>query len=130
MKMPTENALLHTGTGAHCLQVALADRFMRRLVGLMQSAPLDPDTGLLIIKCASVHTAFMRYPIDVIYLDRSGQIVKCVPHLHPWRASISNMRTKHTFEMVAGSIARFAIAVGDRLEHATLSKSQCDSNIK
>jgi hypothetical protein len=68
-----------------------------------------------------VHTAFMRFPIDVLYLDKSGRVVKCVPDLKPWRGSFGKSRhstgAAHCLEMTAGSIARLQIQTGDQLAH-------------
>lgn len=121
-------AVLHTRTGAHRLGVRLADGFVSRFRGLMLTPPLQSDRGLLLMQCASVHCAFMRYPIDVIYLDSSGTVLSCVRSLKPWRASIGMAcgpqgRTRHTLELAAGSIDRLAIEWGDHLEHTHWSKS-------
>jgi Flp pilus assembly protein TadG len=79
---------------------------------------------MLITRCTSVHSAFMRYPIDVVYLDRNGVVVRCVPHLKPWRASHSALGTipfgrgaAHVLELAAGAISEFGIAPGARLSH-------------
>lgn len=127
--MTTQNrpARLHTVTGTHSLILRSAGHFFSRFKGLMLSKSLDPDSGLLLTGCPSVHTAFMRYAIDVIYLDASGKVLKCVARLAPWRASISqagsdaqgkkHRRAAHTLELAAGSIERLAIRAGDQLDH-------------
>lgn len=124
---------LHTAGGPLPLDLRLADTFLTRLRGLMFSARLPDATGLLILECSSVHCAFMRQPIDVLYLDRDGIVLKCVPGLRPWRASVGNAGrdaqgqpvrgVRHTLEMNAGSIARAGIRPGDRLEHPSLAPS-------
>jgi outer membrane protein OmpA-like peptidoglycan-associated protein/uncharacterized membrane protein (UPF0127 family) len=120
-------ATLVTASGAHPLQVRRAANFLTRFCGLMLRAPLAADAGLLLTGCPSVHTAFMRYPIDVVYLDTQGVVLKCVPQLRPWRASVSNTgrdaaglrhrRAAHTLELCAGSIARLTINPGSQLRH-------------
>jgi outer membrane protein OmpA-like peptidoglycan-associated protein/uncharacterized membrane protein (UPF0127 family) len=120
-------ATLLTASGVHALRVRRAANFISRFCGLMLRGPLAPDAGLLLTGCPSVHTAFMRYAIDVVYLDAQGQVLKCVPHLRPWRGSVSNFgrdaagmrhrRATHTLELCAGSIARLDIAPGSRLQH-------------
>lgn len=117
--------LLHTASGAHPLRVALADGFLTRLRGLMLAPPLAPDAGLLLTRCASVHCAFMRQAIDVVYLDTAGAVVKCVPRVKPWRASAADPRTgaRHTLELAAGAIGRLGIRPGDRLEHPGLAQA-------
>ncbi|WP_305825412.1 DUF192 domain-containing protein [Massilia brevitalea] len=115
--------LLHTASGAHPLRVALADGFLTRLRGLMLAPPLAPDAGLLLTRCASVHCAFMRQAIDVVYLDAAGAVLKCVPRVKPWRASAADPRSgaRHTLELAAGAIERLGVKPGDRFEHPVLA---------
>ena len=108
--------LLHTASGVHALRIALADSFWRRLRGLMLAPPLAPDAGLLLTRCASVHCAFMRQTIDLVYLDAQGTVLACVSGLKPWRAS-ARRAARHTLELAAGAIARYGIRPGDRLGH-------------
>lgn len=105
------------------LDIRLADRFLSRLAGLLFAPPLRPGAGLLIVPCASVHTAFMTYPIDVVFLDRAGRIRKIVPHLKPWRAAAC-AGAYQTLELAAGEAARLELAVGDSLGHSLHSLNQ------
>ncbi|GGX86241.1 OmpA family protein [Massilia dura] len=124
---PSAGAHMLTGSGSHPLAVRRAAGFFGRFRGLMLRPGLAPDAGLLLADCPSVHTAFMRFTIDVLYLDRQGTVLKCVPGLRPWRASVSNtgraadgrrhVRAMHTLELAEGSIARLGIRPGDRLQH-------------
>ena len=118
--------ILHTASGAHALNIGLANSFLSRLNGLMFRKPLASDRGLLITRCPSVHTAFMRAAIDVVYLNKAGFVTRCVAHLKPWRASVSTgkdaqakpiPKAAHTLELAAGSIQQLNIQPGDRLEH-------------
>lgn len=85
------------------LVIRRADTFLARLTGLLLSPPPAPGEALLITPCAAVHTAFMRYPIDVVFLDRAGVIRKTVPHLLPWR--IAACRGAHqVLELAAGEV--------------------------
>jgi len=114
-------AWLHTATGPHRLHLRLADRFWSRARGLMLAPPLPAGQGLLLLRCASVHTGFMRCAIDVVYLDAHGTVLRCVPKLAPWRLSAGGLwplsRARHTLELAAGSVARLGLQAGDRLEH-------------
>jgi uncharacterized membrane protein (UPF0127 family) len=94
------------------LDVRRADRFLSRLGGLLVLAPLDAGQGLLLVPCSSVHTAFMRYAIDVVFLDRAGVIKKIVPGLKPWRAAACP-GAHQTLELAAGQAERLRLAVGD-----------------
>jgi uncharacterized membrane protein (UPF0127 family)/Flp pilus assembly protein TadG len=125
-----QTATIQTSSGQHELELMLADNFLQRFVGLMMSRPLqggmEKIPGMLITRCPSVHTAFMRYAIDVVYLDANGIVTKCVPNLKPWRASRSTgtdaqgrrlARAVHTLELPAGAAGKLAIGQGDRLRH-------------
>lgn len=96
------------------LTVRRADHFFSRLAGLLFSSPLQPGDGLLIVPCSAVHTAFMRFTIDVVFLDRAGLILKTVPHLKPWRAAACH-GAYQTLELAAGEVQRLALAVGASL---------------
>lgn len=93
------------------LTVRRADTFFSRLTGLLFSPPLCPGEGLLIAPCAAVHTAFMRFTIDVIFLDRAGRIKKIVPHLQPWRAAAC-AEAHQTLELAAGEAKRLGLTPG------------------
>jgi uncharacterized membrane protein (UPF0127 family)/Flp pilus assembly protein TadG len=123
---------LHTASGTHQLALRLADSFLSRLRGLMLAGPLRSDQGLLITRCPSVHGAFMRYPIDVVYLDLHGVVTQCV-RLRPWRASVSGIgrdgdgqrypRAAHALELAAGAIEAMHIRPGDRLDFPPLKQA-------
>ena len=112
---------LDTGMGLQQLNVRTADNFWHRLRGLMFARPLEPMSALLLTRCNSIHTAFMRQTIDVLYLDAHGVVLRCVANIPPWRASAAP-RAKHVLEMAAGSITRLGIAPGHRLAHPFFNK--------
>lgn len=93
------------------LTVRRADTFFSRLTGLLFSSPLQPGHALLIVPCAAVHTAFMRFAIDVVFLDRAGRIKKIVPHLKPWRATAC-AEAHQTLELAAGEAKRMGLTLG------------------
>jgi hypothetical protein len=99
----------------------LADRasaarsFWSRLAGLLGRASLKPGEALLIEPCSSVHTLFMRFAIDVLYVDRGGVVVKCVPDLRPFRASAAIRGARSVIELPGGTIRRTATTAGDQL---------------
>lgn len=109
------HATLHTRTGTHPLALRIADRFASRLRGLMLAPPLADHEGLLLKRCSSIHSAFMRQTIDVLYLDSNGKVMRCVQRLRPWRASMA-WAAAQVLELAGGSIVRYAIEPGDRLQ--------------
>jgi|SRR5947207_15550784 len=90
------------------LAVTRADR--RR--GLLGRNALDLSAALILAPCAAIHTVFMRFPIDVVFVDRNGAIRTIVRNLQPWRIAASP-RAYATVEM-AGGVERDLIP-GDRL---------------
>ncbi len=82
--------------------------------GLLGRESLDADTAMVIAPSNSIHTFFMRFPIDVIYTDRSGQVRKIRAALGPWRLS-GCLGGFAVIEMAAGSAARAGLVVGDRI---------------
>jgi uncharacterized membrane protein (UPF0127 family) len=89
----------------------LADRMLTRMVGLLGRKGLGPGEGMLISRTGSVHTLFMRFAIDVVFLDRTRTIVKIVPSLRPWRVAMAR-RAKTTLELSAGSAASLGLQPG------------------
>lgn len=111
---------IYANNASHLLQVRVANRFSSRLRGLLARPPLRVEPiaeALLITNCPSVHTLFMRYAIDVAYLDARGAVVRCVHHLLPWRASFGGRRAEYALELPAGSLTCLGILPGDRLDH-------------
>jgi uncharacterized membrane protein (UPF0127 family) len=86
-----------------------------RTVGLLGRSGLKAGEALLIEPCSSIHTAFMRFTIDVLYLDRAGQVVKTVGCLKPFRLSAKWSGARSVIELPSGVIAATGTEVGDQL---------------
>jgi uncharacterized membrane protein (UPF0127 family) len=117
-----QTAQLHTTSGIHKLELRVAKNFVTRFKGLMLTQKLASASGLLITRCTSVHTCFMRYELDLVYLDRAGRVTCCAAHTKPWRLSWpqrskNKLKTAHVLELGAGSIAQMRIAELDHLVH-------------
>lgn len=93
------------------LQVKRADGFFARLAGLLALPVLQPGQALLLVPCSSVHTAFMRYAIDVVFLDRAGTVRKVVSRLRPWRVAAC-AGSWQTLELAADEAVRLDLRVG------------------
>jgi uncharacterized protein len=100
--------------GRHVATAVDARSTLQRMRGLI-GRRLEPGHGLLLRRCGSVHTNFMGYPIDVVYLSRDAEIVKLVPALRPWRFSWGGRRAEETLELASGEAERLGLAVGARL---------------
>lgn len=97
-------------------KLRLADTFWGRFTGLWGSRGLTPGEGLLMKDCASVHTFFMRFPIDVIYLDKEMWVLAVHKGVRPWRVVAPAAHGAHTLETGAGVLARLGVRVGHRLQ--------------
>lgn len=100
-----------------CIQgvnVIHAHHFWQRLIGLMGRRTLPTDQGLWLSPCSSVHTGFMRFAIDVVFLDKAGTIVSIVPGLRPWRAAIAR-RAHSCLELSSGNAERLGLEPGQQL---------------
>jgi uncharacterized membrane protein (UPF0127 family) len=96
-----------------------ADTSQKRRTGLLKHTSLAPGKGLWIVPCESVHSFFMKFTIDVLYLDRKNRVKKIRPEMAPWR--ISGCLTAHSvLELPAGTIVRTGTERGDQLRIKTL----------
>lgn len=93
----------------------LADRPLRRMRGLIGRRELPAGEGLLLSPAPAIHTGFMRFPIDAVFLDCDLRILRVVERLRPWRVA-SEHRARAVLELSAGECARRGVEVGDLLE--------------
>lgn len=105
------------------LQIYVANSFGSRLRGLMlrRAAFLPMGTGLFIVPCNSIHMMFMRFAIDVVYLDKDYQVVKVVEKLLPWLGLSFCFAAYAALELPLGTIRKYNICVGDTLGHKNTS---------
>jgi uncharacterized membrane protein (UPF0127 family) len=90
---------------------------MPRMKGLLGRKSRPPNEGILIRPAPSIHTFFMRFPIDVVFLSRDGEVLKIAEHVSPWRAR-SCRHSYAVLELAAGEAGRRGLAVGDRIATA------------
>jgi uncharacterized membrane protein (UPF0127 family) len=98
-----------------CERCTIADRMLPRMKGLLGKRELIAGEGLLIKPAPSIHTFFMRFPIDVVFLARDGNVLKVSPNLGPWRMR-SCHRAVAVLELAAGEAELRGIKVGDRID--------------
>lgn len=97
--------------------VVVADSTLRRLRGLLGKGELPAGQGVLLRPAWSIHTAFMRFPIDVVFLDPDQIVIKIVPNLAPFKTA-SCRGAREVVELRAGECNRRALALGDRVAWA------------
>ena len=98
-----------------CERCFVADRPLVRMKGLLGRSELARDEGILIRPCNSIHTLFMRFAIDAIFVDRNGTVLKIRANLKPWRSAWAR-RAHAVIELAAGEAERRGIATGDHIE--------------
>ncbi len=98
--------------------LALADNHWSRLRGLLGTSPSDfrNGCGLWIVPCHGVHTWAMRFPIDVLYLDRARTVIHIERGLQPWRFAPVRMQAASVLELPCQTITETGTALGDRIE--------------
>ena len=96
-------------------QVTLADTSETRRTGLLKHDSLPKGEGLWIIPCEAVHTFRMKFPIDVIFIDKRKRVTKIVPAMKKSRMAMS-LRARSVVELTAGLAAETGMEVGDQLE--------------
>jgi uncharacterized membrane protein (UPF0127 family) len=97
-----------------CEHLLVAARPLQRMRGLLGRRSLPGAEGILLRPAGSIHTFFMRFPIDAVFLDRDLVVVGIEPELRPWRLA-GRSGAKSVVELAAGECARRGLAVGDRL---------------
>jgi len=100
----------------HYLTAKRADTFMARLAGLMFRSGLPREGGMLLTPCRSVHTCFMRFSLDLVFLDADFAVVAIVEKLRPWRFVGPTPRARHVLELGAGEAKRLNIHSGDIID--------------
>ena len=98
---------------AECADIA--DTSAKRRTGLLKHSDLNPGEGLWIAPCEAVHTIGMKFPIDLVYLNKQRQVVKIRGDLGKWRLS-GCLRAHSVLELPSGRAAATQTAVGDQLD--------------
>jgi uncharacterized protein len=99
--------------------VEVADRPATRGKGLLGRDNLAPGEGLWIFPCEAVHTFGMRFPIDLVYLDRKRRVKKVRSDVRPWRVS-GCLFARSVLELAAGTVRKTQTMPGDHLEFSAV----------
>src|SRR5256885_9519742 len=105
-----------------CGRCFVADSPWTRMRGLLGRGGVESGEGLLLRPAGSVHMFFMRFPIDVVFLSRDGEVLKIVSDLRPWRTAGAR-RAKSALELGAGEAERHGNPGGSRLDPSGLGGS-------
>jgi hypothetical protein len=97
-----------------CERCEMPESSFARMRGLLGRDGLEPGTGMLIDSAPSVHMFFMRFPIDVVFLDRDRKVVGVRHRLRPWRVAGAR-RAVAALELPAGAASAAGVEEGDEL---------------
>jgi uncharacterized membrane protein (UPF0127 family) len=106
--------LMNGRTEQRIASVELATTRVERRRGLLGRDGIDPGSALVLAPCCSIHTAFMRFAIDVIFVDGDGRVVRIANRVVPWRIVIAS-GAYAAIELAAGSVASQSVALDDCL---------------
>lgn len=101
--------------GAVCERCVVADSPLSRMKGLLGRKSLGRDEGVLLRPAGSVHTFAMRFPIDVVFLDRDLRVLSVSADVHPWRLA-ARRGARIVLELAAGEAERRGLRPGAQLE--------------
>ncbi len=102
------------GDAVVCARTEVADNIFKRLRGLLGRASLPEGSGMLFRGESSIHSAFMRFRFDAVFMDRELRVVGLAEDIPPWRARAAK-GSRNILELRAGEISRTGLAIGDQL---------------
>ena len=98
-----------------CSDLETADSFWKRMKGLLGRSEMKETEGLWIKSCSSIHTYFMKFPIDVAFVDKNLKVTKISQSVTPGRLLFSTIGSRHVFEFGSGRLNNNNLEVGDQL---------------
>jgi uncharacterized membrane protein (UPF0127 family) len=108
-------------TKSNRVKIYVADRFFTRLRGLI-GHELKEDEGLLLIPCNQIHSMFMSYPIDVVYLSEERQVIRIDRGMRPWSLGPRIKDCRFILELRGGSVQRYGLTVGSNLSFVEMEE--------
>ena len=103
-------------------KLKIARNFWDRTVGLLGRKSIGENEGLLIFQCASIHTFFMRFAIDVVFIESNMVVKKIVHKIRPWRIAMCK-GAFYALELPAGKAEQLGIYVGQVLAFSELDEN-------
>lgn len=98
------------------IEIDIADHFLTRLSGLLFKDPKTYRRGLFFMRCNSIHTLGMRFPIDLVFLDKNLQVIDKRTAIPPFLPYVGNFRAHSILEVFTGILDSSLLSVGDQLE--------------
>lgn len=98
--------------------LAVANSLLKRMMGLIGKTEMKAGEALLIKPCMSIHTFFMRFPIDVVFLNKKNYVIALIKNLQPNRITHLYLSAASVLELPAGTLKEIDTRVGDEIEIA------------
>ncbi len=96
-------------------KIVYANRMYTRFIGLLGRTELNINEGVFLTPCNSVHMMFMKFPIDLLFLDRKNKIIHIVENIRPWQISRIVFKAQSVLEIATGKAKEFDCQIGDQL---------------
>ncbi len=107
-------------------KVRKADNFMTRLVGLLKRTTLGPEEALWLLPSKGIHTIGMKFPIDVVFLNKNYLVIGLIAGMAPNRLSSIHLRGYSVLELRTGTLKKSRTEIGDQLEISLAEVSEMD----
>ena len=107
-------------------KVRKADNFFTRLVGLLKRTNLGPEEALWLMPSRGIHTIGMKFPIDIVFLNKSHHVVGLMSGLAPYRVSAVHFNGYSVLELPNGTIKKSRTEIGDQFEISLVETSEMD----
>lgn len=106
-------AINKTKANTIATRIKLANNIISRMVGLLLDSHLPEDSGILIVPGKQIHSFFMRFIFDAVFIDKEGNVIHLIERMHPWKCSKLMLKSKQVLELSAGTIEKANIELGD-----------------
>lgn len=116
IRSDANNERIKTTVGPLLSDIRVADNFFKRLAGLIFRKDIGSEEGLILEDCYSIHTFWMRFPVDVIFLDSCNTVIRIYHSLKPFRITPVVQNARRVLELKAGVASKLCLKVNDILE--------------
>ena len=107
--------IINKSKGVVLADAIIADTPFKRMKGLLGRKALNEGEALVIKPCNSIHTFFMRFPIDVLFVDKNNKVIKAISSIKPFRITGIYFGAAFVVELSAGTIKRTRTVESDLL---------------
>lgn len=96
--------------------ILYANSMYKRFIGLMGKNEINHNEGVFLTPCNSIHMMFMKFPLDIIFLDRKNKVIHITENIKPWQISRIVFKAQSVLEVMAGKARETDLQVGDKIE--------------